>query len=188
MINDGLDDWIGRNYDEDEAKKVQPRYVRNEKGQFLSNRPASPFGVPRDITNAEFGKRKKDPTRDNKSFGSAKKTAAVVGGGAALLLGRQRANAVGANVGMRMLNRSSWSAARASKMPQGKLRRARFKYSGKLLDAANKGPVGNHDVREWTGRALVGGAAGSAAGGAVYTRRKLTPQTPQPKSRRKVTG
>ncbi len=46
MIGNGLDDALGRNHDEDEAKKIQPRYVRNEKGQFLSNRPAAPFGVP----------------------------------------------------------------------------------------------------------------------------------------------
>jgi hypothetical protein len=43
---EGLDDALGRAHDEDEAKKLPPRYVRNEKGQFLSNRPAAPFGVP----------------------------------------------------------------------------------------------------------------------------------------------
>ena len=93
----------------------------------------SAFGV----NHAEdFSKRKKDPTRDNKSFGSPAKTAAVVGGGAALIMGRGKANAVGANIGGRMLRRSGWSAARASEMPKGKLRAARFKYAGKLLDTA----------------------------------------------------
>lgn len=53
MIGNGLDDALSRHHDEDEAKKIQPRYVRNEKGQFLSNTPAAPFGVPRYIDDVE---------------------------------------------------------------------------------------------------------------------------------------
>jgi hypothetical protein len=52
-LGNGLDDHLSRSHDEDEAKKVQPRYVRNEKGQFLSNTPVAPFGVARDISDVE---------------------------------------------------------------------------------------------------------------------------------------
>jgi len=132
----------------------------------------SAFGVDHD---GVVSKRQRDPDRENKAFGSAGKTAVVVGGTAAAVMGRRRANAVGFSVGERMANRARWSADRAQTMP-GALRRGRLKYAGKLDAAAKKGPLKNQDVREWTGRTVVGGTAGTVAGSAVYGRKKLTPK------------
>jgi len=131
----------------------------------------SAFGVEH---GDEFSKREKDPKRGGKAFGSAGKTAAVVGGAGALLIGRGRANKIGAGIAQRMVGRAHWSAGRAAEMPKGKLANARYTYARKLEDIANKGPAKNQDVREWAGRAAVGGGAGGVAGGVVYGRKKLS--------------
>lgn len=47
MPEEKLDDWLGANRDDEMAEKVMPRYVRNERGQFLSNMPN---GQARDIS------------------------------------------------------------------------------------------------------------------------------------------
>ena len=168
QANEVLDNWLSAEVPE----KTMPRYVRNEKGQFLS---AIPNGQARDISHL-VEKRQKDPTRGNKPFGSPAKTAAVAGAAGALLVGRGRANRIGLNIAQRGVNRSAWSAGRAASMPEGKLKNARLKYAGKLREVSARGPGANQDVREWMGRATVGGAAAGVAGGAVYTRRKLTPK------------
>jgi hypothetical protein len=48
----GLDDWLSKYHDEDQPVKIEPRYVRDEKGRFLGN-SAAPFGVPKTV---EVGK------------------------------------------------------------------------------------------------------------------------------------
>ena len=138
----------------------------------------SAFGVEHD---GGFSKRQRDPERSNKVFGSPAKTAAVVGGGSALLLGRTRANNAGLAIAARAQGRAAWSAGRAHQMPNGRLKRLRLKYAEKLDSASTKGPVQNQDVREWTARTAVAGVTGGAAGGAVYGRKQLTPREPKGK-------
>jgi len=131
----------------------------------------SAFGIDHD---GEIAKRQRDPSRGDKAFGSGAKTAGVVGVGAAALLTRKKANEVGLIAANRMARRSTWSAQRAAAMPEGRLKRGRLKWSQKLGEASRKGPGGNHDVREWAGRGIVGGLAGGTAGGAVYGRKRLS--------------
>lgn len=131
----------------------------------------SAFGVEH---GDEFAKRERDPSRGNKSFGDPGKTAAVVGGAGAILIGRKRGNAVGTVVGQRLAGRSKWSAERAAHMQPGKLARTREKWAGKVGTTARR-VGGNEDLKEWAGRGLVGVGAGGAAGGVVYGRKKLTP-------------
>lgn len=131
----------------------------------------SAFGVEH---GDEVSKRKQDPDRGGKVFGSPVKTAAVVGGGAALLAGRGRRNAVGEAVGNRMVRRSLWSAGRTKDMKNAKLISGRKKYAVRLHQTGSN-VRRNEDTKELTGAATIAAGTGAAAGGIVYGRKRLTP-------------
>lgn len=131
----------------------------------------SPFGVDH---GDPFSKRSPDPKRQDKVFGSGAKTGAIVGGVAAAAISRNKANALGGKIGAKMVRRGRWSAGRTTQMKNPKLKEIRTEYARKLIGAGKE--VGrNNDTREIAGRAAVGAAAGTIAGGTVYGRKRLTP-------------
>lgn len=140
-----------------------------------ANVSKSAFGIDHDGGNVEpVGKRAIDPDRRGKVFGSPLATAAVVGGAGAALVGRRNANAIGAKIAGRVVRRADWSAARAGSMKNKAFKATRLKYADTVRGAGKE--IGRtDDTKEVAGRATAGAIAGTAAGGVVYGRKRLTP-------------
>lgn len=132
----------------------------------------SAFGVEH---GEELSKRSKDPKRGDKTFGNPYITGAFAGGAAAMMMGRGRANKWGAGVANRTVNHADWSLRRSASMVNPKLKDTRQKYATKLKRAGQEMGRTN-DTKEATGRVTTALGVGTAAGGVVAARKRLTPK------------
>lgn len=130
----------------------------------------SAFGVDHE----EISKRKVDPKRKEKAYGSAVLTGLGAAAVAPMVMGRGRANKWGGGIASKVTGHAEWSANRIGSMKNKKLINARTKYARKLY-GTGKEMGRTEDTKEVTGRAATAIGAGTLAGGAVAARKRLTP-------------